>query len=284
MIFLTQKIVQMYIKSLYLTAILSFLSMSSIAQKGNFQLESWQLSIGGVLSSKIPSAANTNYWGILGIMGGDTSNTQFNPPYSRSNLGLKPIFHGYFDFKIGQNSLTHRLGISYQNRLISSFAMTGELKSNAPDTAEYVSKYRIEHTSPVLQLDYSILKQIQFNDKIQFNLGFGAYMGLGLGNHIRTNIKILNSPYGNIEAGYFSDVFQRHFSFLSLDKYKPNLGVFTSLGFQYCLNSPTSNKQKWYFTYESRFCFDYFVVKSVPSSWFSFQCSQQLGIKYYLNR
>ncbi len=282
MIFLTQKFVQMYMKSLSLTAILSFLSMGSIAQKGNFQLESWQLSIGGVLSSKIPSASNTTYSYVLDIMG-DTSNTKFNPPYSRSNLGLKPIVHGYFNFKIGQNSLTHRLGISYQNRLISSFAMTGELQANAPDTAEYVRRYRLEHTSPVLQLDYSVLKQIQLNDKVQFNLGFGAYIGLGLGNRIRTSINKPNNLDSDDGTGDFYDVF-RPWALFSLDKYKPNLGVFTSLGFQYCLNSPTSHKQIWYFTYESRFCFDYFVLKSVPSSWFSFQCSQQLGIKYYLNR
>lgn len=283
LVFLTQKFVQMYIKSLSLTAIISFLSMGSIAQKGNFQLESLQFSIGGVMSSKIPSASNTTYSNILDIMG-DTSNTKFNPPYSRSNLGLTPDFHGYFNFKIGQNSLTHRLGISFQNRLISSFAMTGELQANAPDTVEYVRKYRLEHTSPVLQLEYSVLKQIQLNDKVQFNLGFGAYIGLGLGNRIRTSINSSNNPFGSAEGtGDFYDVF-RPWTIFSLDKYKLNLGVFTSFGLQYCLNSPTSHKQSWYVTYESRFCFDYFVVKSVPSSWFSFQCSQQLGIKYYLNR
>lgn len=254
-----------------------------------WKVEGIQLNVGGLMSSKIPSASYATYADF--IADEDTTYTDFSAPVQLTNLRLHPIFNGSFHLIQPETNAIQRFGFTLQNKSISSFVIVGTSTSDSivfPETYSTIGALRLEHSSPVLTFDYAYLKKIPVSKRFNVTFGAGAYIGYSLGNKIRTRARFDIYPNtlgsGSNWGGYStSDVFTGG-TIEPFSKHTLNVGIYTSFGFEYGLSSNANVAQSWYFTYESRFCYDYFAVKNVPSSWFSFQCSQQLGIKYYLNR
>lgn len=261
--------------------------MSQSSKK--WKVEGIQFNVGGLMSSKIPSASYATYADFIGET--DTSYTDFSSPVQLTNLRLRPIFNGSIHLIQPETNAIQRFGLTIQNKSISSFVMTGTPVIDSTTNIEVYSSiaaYRLDHTSPVLTFDYAYLKKVSMSQRFNLTVGAGAYVGYSLGNTIKSRARINQWPSGNDSGSLWngrstSDFFSRD-ALYSFSKHTLNLGIYTSFGFEYGLSTNQNVAQKWYFTYESRFCYDYFAVKNVPSSWFSFQCSQQLGIKYYLNR
>jgi hypothetical protein len=261
-----------------------------IAQSSKkWKVEGIQFNVGGLMSSKIPSASYATYADFIGET--DTSYTDFSSPVQLTNLRLRPIFNGSIHLIQPETNAIQRFGLTIQNKSISSFVMTGTPVIDSTTNIEVYSSiaaYRLDHSSPVLTLDYAYLKKVSMSQRFNLTVGAGAYVGYSLWNTIKSRARINHWPSGNNSGSLWngrgtSDMFTRT-GLGSFSKHTLNLGIYTSFGFEYGLSANQNVAQKWYFTYESRFCYDYFAVKNVPSSWFSFQCSQQLGIKYYLNR
>jgi hypothetical protein len=261
-----------------------------IAQSSKkWKVEGIQFNVGGLMSSKIPSASYATYADFIGET--DTSYTDFSSPVQLTNLRLRPIFNGSIHLIQPETNAIQRFGLTIQNKSISSFVMTGTPVIDSTTNIEVYSSiaaYRLDHTSPVLTFEYAYLKKVSMSQRFNLTVGAGAYVGYSVGNTIKSRARINQWPSGNDSGSLWngrstSDFFSRD-ALYSFSKHTLNLGIYTSFGFEYGLSTNQNVAQKWYFTYESRFCYDYFAVKNVPSSWFSFQCSQQLGIKYYLNR
>lgn len=248
-------------------------------QSKRLKLESYQFSWGGILSSKIPSASYATYSSYVSELFDDTSFVVLSNPYALTTIRLTPNLMGQVYLKNTSTNNLHRFGISFQNRLISSFALTGIQYPNNDslplfqDTANVIVK--MTHTAPVLNLDYAWLKQVPVTNRFALSIGAGTYIGLSGASRIK-GIALLD--YWNFPSlgGRRSE------NKGGLSSFTFNMGLYTSLGFSYCLNAPNAPRQKWYLTYESRFGIDYFAVKNVPSSWLSFQNNQVLGLRYML--
>ena len=261
--------------------------MAQSAQK--WKVEGFQFNIGGLMSSKIPSASYATYADFIGET--DTTYTDFSAPVQLTNLRLHPIFNGSLHVIQPEKNVIHRFGLTIQNKSISSFVLIGTPDVDSTTNIEVYSSiaaYRLDHTSPVLTFDYAFLKKVSLSQRFNLTVGAGGYVGYSLWNTIKSRARLNQWPSGDNSGSWWrgqatSDMFTRT-GLGSFSKHTLNMGIYTSFGFEYGLSANQNVAQKWYFTYESRFCYDYFAVKNVPSSWFSFQCSQQLGIKYYLNR
>jgi hypothetical protein len=254
-----------------------------------WKVEGIQFNLGGLMSSKIPSASYATYADFIGET--DTTYTNFSAPVQLTNLRLRPIFNWSFHLVQPEKNVLQRFGFTLQNKSISSFILQGIPNIDSSTNIEVYSSIdaiRIDHTSPVLTFDYAYLKKIPVSKRFNVTFGAGTYIGYSLWNSINSRAKLNQWPSGNNSGSWWrgrgtSDLFTRN-ALYSFSKHTLNMGVYSSFGFEYGLSSNQNVAQKWYFTYESRFCYDYFAVKNVPSSWFSFQCSQQLGIKCYWNR
>ncbi|MEY3845075.1 MAG: hypothetical protein RL293_1497 [Bacteroidota bacterium] len=278
----------MKMKLLLFICLVTFTNVKAQSTK-QWKVEGIQINFGGLMSSKIPSASYATYADFIGET--DTTYTDFSAPVQLTNLRLHPIFNGSLHVIQPEKNVIHRFGLTIQNKSISSFVLIGTPDIDSTTNIEVYSSiaaYRLDHTSPVLTFDYAFLKKVSLSQRFNLTVGAGAYVGYSLWNTIKSRARINQWPSGNESGSLWngrstSDNFTRD-ALYSFSKHTLNLGLYTSFGFEYGLSSNQNVAQKWYFTYESRFCYDYFAVKSVPSSWFSFQCSQQLGIKYYLNR
>ena len=248
-------------------------------QPQRLQLESYQFSWGGIMSSKIPSASYATYTSYVSQLFEDTSLVDLSKPYALTTIRLTPNLMGQVYFKNTTTKNLHRFGVSFQNRLISSFALTGIQYPNNDtvpfflDTADVIVK--MTHSAPVVNLDYAWLKQVPVTNRFALSVGAGTYVGFSGASRI-TGLAILD--YWNLSMQGVN----RSESKGGISSFTFNMGIYTSFGFSYCLNAPNAPKQKWYLTYESRFGIDYFAVKNVPSSWLSFQNNQVLGLRYML--
>jgi hypothetical protein len=144
---------------------------------------------------------------------------------------------------------------------------------------------RLDHTSPVVTLDYACLKQLKVTEQLYFQFGAGAYLGYSLGNKISTVFGVVDPSGETFGAGGYgtSDILSRS-TIGNFSKHNFNAGIYASFGLEYSLHDKLAEKQRWFLTYENRICYDFFAVKNVPSSWFSFQSGHMFGLKYYLNR
>jgi len=248
-----------------------------------WKVEGIQFNLGGLMSSKIPSASYATYSDFIGQA--DTTYTDFSAPVQLTNLRLHPIFNGSFHLIQPETNAIQRFGFTLQNKSISSFVLIGTTNSDSivfPEIYTAINALRLDHTAPVLTFDYAYLKKIPVSKRFNVTFGAGTYIGFTLWNKIKSTTRFDIYPISNGEGnnfGGYSTIERSGNSNTTL-----NMGIYSSFGFEYGLSSNQNVAQKWYFTYESRFCYDYFAVKNIPSSWFSFQCSQQLGIKHYLNR
>jgi hypothetical protein len=261
------------------------LSAVSNAQKvHNWKLDSYQLNAGGVMSTKIPAASYANYEAILqnqyeGVL-------VWGTPKALTNLRMRPIYNANVQLFNSKTNAAQRFGISLNSRMLSSF-LTQYI--TYPDSVAFpfgaINDIRVNHTSPVLTFDYAYLQQVKINKQLLFHFGAGLYVGYSLGNQIST---ILSSTvtYGEIYgvSGYSaSDLFSRDV-IGNFAKHNFNAGIYASFGLEYSLHDKLAENQRWFLTYENRICYDFFAVKNVPSSWFSFQSANLFGVKYYLNR
>ena len=161
-------------------------SSTTIAQKAkNWQLNSYQFNMGGVMSTKIPAATYANYDSILaynyeGVL-------VWGTPKSLTNLRMRPIFNANIELFNSNSGAVQRFGISLNSRLLTSF-LTQTI--SYPDSVAFpfgqLSDLRVDHKSPVLTLDYAYLKKIKVTKQLNFNFGAGLYLGLSLGNQINT--------------------------------------------------------------------------------------------------
>jgi hypothetical protein len=258
------------------------LSQFKISAQNRLQFESYQFSWGAVMSSKIPAASYNTYSFFVNRLFDDSANVNLSTPYSLTTLRLTPNLMAQLYFKNTTNGNLHRIGISGQNRIVSSFAMLGNLipdPNNPPwidDTSNVVIK--LEHSTPVLTLDYAWLKQVPVSPRFLLSIGAGTYLGMSMLNRVK-GILLRYQTNGSSSG---NSVFSYGGHFENFTKHTLNMGLYTSLGFSYCLNAPNAPRQKWYLTYESRFGIDYFAMKNVPSTWLSFQNNQVLGLRYML--
>lgn len=261
------------------------LSVVSNAQKvHNWKLDSYQLNAGGVMSTKIPAASYANYEAILqsqyeGVL-------VWGTPKALTNLRMRPIYNANVQLFNSKTNAAQRFGISLNSRMLSSF-LTQYI--TYPDSVAFpfgaINDIRVNHTSPVLTFDYAYLQQVKIKKQLLFHFGAGLYVGYSLGNQIST---ILSSTvtYGEIYgvSGYSaSDLFSRDV-IGNFAQHNFNAGIYASFGLEYSLHDKLAENQRWFLTYENRICYDFFAVKNVPSSWFSFQSANLFGVKYYLNR
>lgn len=262
------------------------LSLATFAQKSrNWQLDSYQFNAGGVMSTKIPAATYGSYESILtsqyeGLIVWDT-------PKSLTNLRMNPIYNANIQLFNSKSNAIQRFGISLNSRKVSSFLtqMLTPVDTSVSPFGYILGDLRVDHTSPVLTLDYAYLKQLKVSKQLHFQFGVGAYFGYSLGNKISTIVS-MTDPSGEIfGSGGFgtSDILSRS-TIGNFAKHNFNAGIYASFGLEYSLHDPLTEKHRWFLTYENRICYDFFAVKNVPSSWFSFQSGHMFGLKYYLNR
>jgi hypothetical protein len=264
------------------------LTLSSVinAQKlNNWKLDCYQFNAGGVMSTKIPAATYANYDSILSSI--YEGALVWGTPKALANLRMRPIFHADVQFFNSKSNATQRFGISLNNRLLTSF-LTQYI--SYPDSVAFpfgaINDLRVDHRSPVLTLDYSYLKKIKVTKQLNFNFGAGVYLGQSLGNRIST-FATNTTSYGVVfafENYSTSDIMARGSSIGNFAKHNFNAGIYASFGLEYSLHDKQAENHRWFITYENRICYDFFAVKNVPSSWFSFQSANMFGLKYYLNR
>lgn len=261
-------------------------SSATFAQKAkNWQLNSCQFNMGGVMSTKIPAASYDNYESILssqyeGLMVWDT-------PKSLTNLRMNPIYNANIQLFNSKLNAIQRIGFSLNSRKVSSF-LTQTLTPVDTSVSPFgyvLGDLRLDHTSPVVTVDYAYLKQLNVTQQLKFQFGAGVYLGFSLGNKISTIVS-MTDMYGEFfgARGFGTSDILTGSTIGNFAKHNFNAGIYASFGLEYSLHDQLAEKQKWFLTYENRFCYDFFAVKNVPSSWFSFQSVQMLGIKYYLNR
>jgi hypothetical protein len=260
-------------------------SSTTIAQNAkNWQLNSYQFNIGGVMSTKIPAATYANYDSILaynyeGVL-------VWGTPKSLTNLRMRPIFNANIELFNSNSGAVQRFGISLNSRLLTSF-LTQTI--SYPDSVAFpfgqLSDLRVDHKSPVLTFDYAYLKKIKVTKQLNFNFGAGLYLGLSLGNQINTYLS-QSDYYGVLYSGGYStsDIMSRGSTIGNFAKNNFNTGIYATFGLEYSLHDALAEQHRWFITYENRICYDFFAVKNVPSSWLSFQSTHMFGIKYYLNR
>ncbi|MEY4991716.1 MAG: hypothetical protein RI948_588 [Bacteroidota bacterium] len=267
-------------------AICLLIGSATFAQKAkNWQLNSYQFNAGGVMSTKIPAASYVNYEEILqsqfeGFMVWDT-------PKSLTNLRMNPIYNANIQlFNSGSNAI-QRFGFSLNSRKVSSFLtqLLTPVDTTVSPFGYTLTDLRVDHTSPVVTLDYAYLKQLKVTEQLHFQFGAGAYLGYSLGNKISTVFGMVD-PSGETfgSGGYGTSDILSSSTIGNFAKHNFNAGIYASFGLEYSLHDKLAENQRWFLTYENRICYDFFAVKNVPSSWFSFQSGHMFGLKYYLNR
>ena len=267
-------------------AICLLIGSATFAQKAkNWQLNSYQFNAGGVMSTKIPAASYVNYEEILqsqfeGFMVWDT-------PKSLTNLRMNPIYNANIQlFNSGSNAI-QRFGFSLNSRKVSSFLtqLLTPVDSTVSPFGYTLTDLRVDHTSPVVTIDYAYLKQLKVTEQLHFQFGAGAYLGYSLGNKISTVFGMVDPSGETFGSGGYgtSDILSRS-TIGNFAKHNFNAGIYGSFGLEYSLHDKLAENQRWFLTYENRICYDFFAVKNVPSSWFSFQSANLFGVKYYLNR
>lgn len=257
-------------------------SQFKISAQKRLQFESYQFAWGAVMSSKIPAASYNTYSFFVNRLFDDSANVNLSTPYALTTLRLTPNLMAQVYFKNTSSGNFHRIGIAGQNRIVSSFAMLGNLipDPNLPpwidDTSNVVIK--LEHSTPVLTLDYTWLKQVPVGPRFSLSIGAGTYWGMSMSNRVKGILLKYQANGGS--SG--NRVFSYRGDFENFSRHTFNMGLYSSLGFSYCLSAPNAPRQKWWLTYESRFGIDYFAMKNVPSTWLSFQNNQVLGLRYML--
>jgi hypothetical protein len=274
---------------------LCFSSVSFAQKSKDWKLNSYQFNIGGVMSTKIPSASYINYEDII-ISDLDKPFDEYAislfDPKSLTNLRMRPLFNGNIQLYNSKTSSIQRFGLSVNSRMLSSFLTNYFVQVyQFIDTALVPSDFysgvvRLNHVAPVLTLDYAYLKQLHVSKQLNFNFGVGAYAGMSLWNNINV---VMNREYNGNGDAYPSGGFSTSDLYDSavqskFSKHNFNAGIYASFGLEYSLHDKQVENQRWYLTFENRICYDFFAVKNVPSSWFSFQSAQMFGLKYYLNR
>ena len=262
---------------------------AAFAQQTNkWKLNSYQLNVGGVMSTKIPAASYAIYDNIISTSL-DTAlfdyTYNWSEPKSLTNLRMRPIYNANVQFYNSKTSAMQRFGFSLNSRMLSSFLT--HYDAVTPSNSIALGDLRLDHISPVLTLDYAYLKQIKVNNKLHFNYGAGAYAGMSLWNRISIEASRQYDIDGAIYNGgslTISDIYFNSPWLSNFTKHNFNAGSSASFGVEYCLHDHQVENQHWFLTYENRICYDFFAVKNVPSSWFSFQSAHMFGIKYYLNR
>ena len=147
-----------------------------------------------------------------------------------------------------------------------------------PDSVAFpfgaINDLRVDHRSPVLTLDYSYLKKIKVTKQLNFNFGVGAYAGISLLNKVEAvATREFNGAVQNVGRVLISDLHGSEW-LSNFSKHNFNAGIYASFGLEYSLHDKQVENQRWYLTFENRICYDFFAVKNVPSSWFSFQSAQ----------
>lgn len=270
-------------------------SVSFAQELKDWKFNSYQLNIGGVMSTKIPSASYNIYEDII-IEDLDKPFDEYaislSNPKSLTNLRMRPLVNGNIQFYNAKTSSIQRFGLSVNSRMLSSFLTNYFVQvyqiidTVLEPTDFYAGVVRLNHVTPVLTIDYAYLKQLIVSKQLNFNFGVGAYVGMSLWNKINVVMSREYNGDGDVyNSGGFStsDLYnsavQSKFS-----KNNFNAGIYASFGIEYSLHDKQNENHCWFLTYENRICYDYFAVKNVPSSWFSFQSANMFGLKYYLNR
>lgn len=284
-------------KLILLFAISLLFIFATRAQKiQRWKLDAYQINTGGVMSTKIPAAAYGSYESLIN----ESINkppSQYNITWSSAksltNLRMRPIYNANIQFYNAEKGEFQRFGMSVNSRMLSSFLTHYDMVilNQIDDTLDFPSHIltgdlRLNHVSPVLTLDYAYLKQMYINKQLHFIFGVGAYAGLSLWNKVNV---VASREYNDngvmFNGGSLSVTDFHNATWLSnFAKYNFNAGIYASFGLEYSLHDKQVENQRWFMTYENRICYDFFAVKNVPSSWFSFQSSQMFGLKYYLNR
>jgi hypothetical protein len=263
-----------------------FLSASLYAQKSHkWKLDSYQLNVGGVISTKIPSASYDYYYST--ISNHYDSLIWWESPKSLTNLKMRPLYNGNLQFINSKTNAIQRFGFSLNSRLLTSFLTQYIVPVDTAYVPEgsVICDIRLDHTSPVFTFDYAYLRKIELSKQLDFNFGVGTYIGFSLGNKIST-LRTNADPWGNVYSGggYSRSDILTTSVIDNFSKHNFNLGIYASFGLEYSLHEKQVENQRWFITYENRICYDFFAVKNVPSSWFSFQSANMFGLKYYLNR
>jgi hypothetical protein len=279
-----------------LFAIILFFSTVTSAQKINYwKLHSFQINTGGVMSTKIPATAYGSYENLINesiYKPLSQYNINWSATKSLTNLRMSPICNANIEFHNDEKSANQRFGLSVNSRMLSSFLTHYDMVIyNTIDTIVFptdnlTGDLRLNHVSPVLTLDYAYLKQMKVSKQLHFIFGVGAYAGLSLWNKVDVVASREYNDNGVVFNGGSLSVTDFHnTTWLSnFAKHNFNAGIYASFGLEYSLHDKQAENHRWFITYENRICYDFFAVKNVPSSWFSFQSANMFGLKYYLNR
>jgi len=256
-----------------------------------WKLDSYQFNLGGVMSTKIPAATYGIYYEFIASSLSDIPlfNNYYiwSEPKSLTNLRMRPICNMNVQLFNAKKSAIQRFGLSVNSRMLSSF-LTHYEEMSATAGSIAMGDLRLDHRSPVLTLDYAYIKQYEVFKKLNFNFGVGAYVGVSMWNKISIDASrqylYSNGTLGNGGSLTLSDFYYNNPSLSNFAKHNFNAGIYASFGLEYSLHDKQAENQRWFITYENRICYDFFAVKNVPSSWFSFQSANMFGLKYYLNR
>ena len=278
--------------NILIVAYLFICSAVSAQKTHNWKLDSYQFNAGGVMSTKIPAASYGTYENIINTsieQPIDQYDISWSEPKSLTNLRMKPICNLNVQLFNTKTSSIQRFGLSLNSRMLSSFLTRYDMVIyTTPDTfglpENYTGDLRLNHTTPVLTLDYAYLKQLKVSKQLNFNFGVGAYAGISLLNKVEAvATREFNGAVQNVGRVLISDLHGSEW-LSNFSKHNFNAGIYASFGLEYSLHDKQVENQRWYLTFENRICYDFFAVKNVPSSWFSFQSAQMFGLKYYLNR
>lgn len=248
----------------------------------NWSQKAWELtgvqfSTSAILSSKLPSA---NYQVYDQIITDSMNNIVYGLnelPLPQKKVPFESRYSLQLSFSNKEKNLNQTVGVAFNWRTLSSYLTVNPVEVLNPNSGDYfLAMYDFTHKVPVFLVDYSVQKKMKIGSRLFFKAGIGGYVGMSFGNQLFAN-GFGRDAFGN------SFVTTAHWSMDTLFQYAkhiPNLGVFTTFGFEFALNPPSDPIQKWYLFYESRFGADYFGIRNMPAYWFSFQSQQQFGIRY----
>lgn len=246
------------------------------AQKA-WELTGVQFSKSAILSSKLTSA---NYHVYDQIITDSTNNIVYalnEIPLPQKKVPFESRYSLQLFFANKEKNLNQTVGIAFNWRTLSSYLTVKPVEVLNPNSGDYfLAMYDFTHKVPVFLVDYSVQKKMIIGKRLFFKAGIGGYVGMSFGNQLFAygfGKDALGNSFATSAHWSMEDLFQ-------YAKHIPNLGVFTTFGFEYALSPPSEAIQKWYLFYESRFCADYFGIRNMPANWFSFQSQQQFGIHY----
>lgn len=253
------------------------LANTAFCQKeSKWKFDGIQFNVGGIMNSKLPNNNLFMYSNYIYTADSTILSNGFTPNV-RTNLRMTPSIGINLHWRNSLKNTSWRLGLYYNRKNISSF---GLYKNAVYDTisGQWSNDYnevRLSHSAPALNLDLAWLKGYSFNNKLEFNIGIGGYLGSSFGNKI--GLFTYTNQFSPINNQFlsFNNTFER-FSF--------NGGVYALLGFNYCLNNQNQSKQQWYLTYESRFGGDYFGRQGYVFQGFSYQNTHLIGLKYKFSK